>query len=187
MGFTTRQVATAAGIAEGTLFRHFETKAALVSAVVNNLLDPVPFGERLAAIRHDDLEGHVLAILEELRAGIEGIGRLVAALGTAHHAPDDDCDAADRRRAHLLRMREVDAAIAAALAPFADRFRVPLPTVASHLRALAMSVSHPMVSTDEALSSEEVVSALLYGVASPPESAPLHPASQTAPLHKESL
>ena len=68
-GFTTRQVAEAAGIAEGTLFRHFETKAELVSAVVDDLLNPDPLLELIAGLTGDDLESLTLGILTALRRG----------------------------------------------------------------------------------------------------------------------
>lgn len=165
-GFTTRQVAEAAGIAEGTLFRHFETKADLVSAVVDDLLDPGPLQHLLANLAADDLDDLTLDILTELRRGVEELSSLLVAL-KSYDRPTQTV-LAERHQRHAERMRQVDAAIAQALAPYADQFRLPLPTIAFHLRALALSASHPMLSPGEpSLNSADLVRVFLYGVTSP--------------------
>ena len=47
---TTRQIADAAGVAEGTLFRVFEDKDAIIDAAVAKFMDPTPTLARLAQI-----------------------------------------------------------------------------------------------------------------------------------------
>lgn len=167
-GFTTRQVAEAAGIAEGTLFRHFETKAELVSAVVDDLLNPDTVLTLLANLAADDLEDVTLAILTELRRGVEQQSSLLVAL-KCHDSPSQTA-MADHHQRHADRMLLVDAAIAQALTPHASQFRLPLPTIAFHLRVLALSASHPMLSPREtALDSADLVQVFLYGVTSTPQ------------------
>ncbi|WP_024288618.1 TetR/AcrR family transcriptional regulator [Cellulomonas sp. KRMCY2] len=76
---TTRELAQAAGVAEGTLFRVFPDKAALVRAAVGQALDPTTLLAELAAIDPDaDLRHVVTAAVGAMLARSRDVAAVVS-------------------------------------------------------------------------------------------------------------
>jgi AcrR family transcriptional regulator len=154
---TTRLVAEAAGVAEGTIFRVFPTKDELFDAVLDAEFDPEPF---LAAVGRIDLDlplrDRMVAVTTILQRRFMSIFQLMIALSVPKPP--------ERLRRHELRHKLATEGMITVLKPDADRFRVPPEEVVRLLRLLTFSGSHPHISDPRRLEPEEIVDVILHGV-----------------------
>jgi len=125
---TTRDLAAAAGVAEGTLFRVFEDKTTLVREAVTSAIDPSHMVDAMRSIDPDEpLDERVTQVLQVGRQRVE---RTVAWMSLLHQLgrPEHGGDHHGQPAAWQEKRRTVAAAVRAELvrllAPDADRLRI---------------------------------------------------------------
>lgn len=160
---STREIAAASGVAEGTIFRVFDTKDELIEAVIEAATRPTATLAALAALGPQTLEERTESVLEILTGDVRRIRSIFSHLARAgvqpHHPPKPPHAGHHDGRALVI------AATATAFEDYADQLTVPTETVARLLSALSFASSFAVTSTDTPPSPEALASLVLHGIA----------------------
>ncbi len=151
---TTRQIAEAADVAEGTIFRVFPDKESLIAAAVAAATDPATTAEGVRKIDPAlPLPARLEAAVVVLQERFRNTWRLMTALGMTKPPTRGPSPTTVEALAELF-------------APDADVLRSSPEHAAMLLRGLAFTGTHPAFIEGEPLSPAEIVSILLDGVRS---------------------
>ncbi len=159
---TTKEIAEQAGVAEGTIFRVFDTKDDLVQAALIRAFDPVPLIGHLAQINPQrPLRQRLLAMVTAHQGHLTELFGLMGAVGMVrppeslrHHG----------HQAHGDAQTQVHDAMLALIEPDADQLSISPHELLRLLRMLTFAGSHKHIAHGDLLAPQQIVDVLLDGV-----------------------
>ncbi len=162
---STREIAQAAGVAEGTIFRIFPSKDDLIDAVITKAFGREDGGAAMAEISLDQpLRDRLTDFVASMQERLQNVFGLMEALGLTSppaSACDPEADARQLDRA-VTALRRV-------LGPDAATLRVDPAGLFRYLRLLTFSGSHDGISDGDPMTPAEIVEVVLHGVTRRPD------------------
>jgi AcrR family transcriptional regulator len=152
---STRQIADACGVAEGTVFRAFGDKESLITAAIETYFDPLPFRTALRGIDPElPVEQKLGAVLGLLRDRFAGVIGFMTALRMSDGPPPAVRTGGQE---WLEVLRDL-------LAPNAAELAVPVETVGAYLRLVAMAAAVPQFNASHEFGTDDLLALVAHGV-----------------------
>jgi AcrR family transcriptional regulator len=160
---TTAQMAEASGVAEGTIFKVFSDKSALLHEALRTCFDPAPVMEQLAAVERElpfEIKLRKAAAIVLKRAErVHALAAVLRSLPPAQHT--------DNREIHKKAI-EANSLIFWGLTRMfrdeSDGLAVEPARAAAAFRGLLHAVSFPLSDPKELITADEAIDVLLHGV-----------------------
>jgi AcrR family transcriptional regulator len=154
---TSRQIAHAAGVAEGTVYRVFGDKEALIQAVLERHLDPAPLRRALEAIDPQlPLAEKVFTVVTLMQHRFREVFGLLS-MFPGQHRPSSS-----RPGQGMTRIFE------RLLEPDRDRLNCSPSRVAQVIRLLTFSSALPQLNEGVVYTADELTAVILHGIAGSP-------------------
>ena len=151
---TSKEIAEAAGIAEGTIFRAFGDKETLIDAAVERYFDPLALRTALMSIDGDlDLEEKIERIVVLMLDRFRNVIRMMVAVGRQGPPPKQQ----ESRQ-------EFAQVIGELLAEHRQELTIAPERVAHYVRLVAFSSSIPAFTQDMGFTAGELTDLILHGI-----------------------
>jgi AcrR family transcriptional regulator len=149
---STRQIAEAAGVAEGTIFRAFGDKESIIEAAIARVIDPEPLRAKLRGIDPDEpTEDKVRQVMILLRERFTGFIGFMTSIGVQGPPPGTRPSDADWIATMQRIFRD-------------DELGVPVETLAFYLRMIAFATSVPAFNAPREFDADELADLVVHGI-----------------------